>query len=1435
MAPKRKRFGQPASTPARKRSKKHSGTHPHGEHFDQEKEYHIRSILNETATQYQIAWADDPVTGKPYSTTWEPKSNANQAAIDDWERQKAERREKARNSSTASAPTSGPASKKKRGRGHRRKIAESSPEASSYRPSELIEDSRVEPQSLESGPEPEPEPEIGESQQTAAGDADQSAESPQPIPDPSSSRPVAREGAIVRIPDPPLSWAKGAYERVTSSRSGSSTPEGPARAAAVTSPTLQPRTEVLQSSGSDLVHRASSAALDTGLDGILLEPAQGPAGAAAVTSSAPQPSTKVLQGSGSNSVHRASSAVPNTGSDGIPPKPAKGPAETTAVTSSAPQPSTEIIQGSGSNSVHRASSAVPNTGLDGVPPKSANEPSDQSLSQFIPDSQSQQDISGLTNLSQSAGQVQEGAGAQEDDQEPLSTQEVRDPATVEGPIDPNRQTQTEAGAQRDRRPSVSENQQDEPGTQLDDEEVAVESQEGSQPDPKPFEQPVAISSPALSQVQAAKEPECSDVIHEPTSDKSAQLDQDLAEPQNTVITSSSEDHSGQSSRSISPIPSKTPPRTADFEPPPAGQPPLPSSRANGATPVRPASVHQPTSSVETSSFPFQTQLPLDVQNVETAGLGYSSRAKAAIRPHLPPAASRDSAASSRSPSSSPFPSLPSRPLGTLGESAPQPFGTFSPSVSSEKSTMDSSSKRERVSFAAELKAKRDQRRATSRRSCTPNPSINMEQPASALPLEIRSDVAASQVAAQASRPGSPLAVFDNTRSPSMVPAVEPSPVITKEAMNTSERYETTPQAQLPRQNGVRSEHEATKLPRKAVENSEEARAFTVPVAPSLLQRDQYKENIYYESDLIEGFLEERHPSPELIAEADKFLDRLQDIAMHPDLINPETLSQTAEPERQAKWDVKCSAKFHFLDELINRLQRRAKNTHIAVVAKGQRLPSMVENFLNGTHVPNRRVSKELVENFHGTKGVRVSVVDLNSSLGAESLQSVDLVIALDASIDAKDPRIRTLRRQKTVEGVGDAWSILLTLVMPKTVEHMKLCLHKNLPASVATRMLMKAIKELKYESGRLEGTQASVKDAAAIIADYLDDEDAAEWPLAELSQLEELDSQTETDIDPSASHETGTSRASKRLLEEMDVDADDTAKRTRQFSPKVQDMELTHVSDSLEKNTSVVAADHPAYQSSSVCSTEQQLRDLLQNAQHRLDEHVKALEDLQYRYEDQRKKLVEVTRERDSANNTAQLAVQRMTGSDANNTTLRAERTQLKEALAEANKRLLEHSVPERAEFEQLRALMEQVKMDKDKAEKRMEATQKELEWTRSMYQDTSSRAIELANQNRDLDNRLAVALNKAQGEAARAREISVQGHNQALGRENSQLRLMLQNRDAALKFKDEEIARLKDSGRGRMGTMPPRSPRMGSSRGSRAASPDVAAKKVLHPLRQSG
>lgn len=65
--------------------------HPHGQ-FDEEQEFKIRAIVEETATHYRIEWEDDEETGQKFPSTWEPKGHANRLAVEDWEATKRRKR-----------------------------------------------------------------------------------------------------------------------------------------------------------------------------------------------------------------------------------------------------------------------------------------------------------------------------------------------------------------------------------------------------------------------------------------------------------------------------------------------------------------------------------------------------------------------------------------------------------------------------------------------------------------------------------------------------------------------------------------------------------------------------------------------------------------------------------------------------------------------------------------------------------------------------------------------------------------------------------------------------------------------------------------------------------------------------------------------------------------------------------------------------------------------------------------------------------------------------------------------------------------------------------------------------------------------------------------------------------------------------------------------
>jgi len=183
--------------------------------------------------------------------------------------------------------------------------------------------------------------------------------------------------------------------------------------------------------------------------------------------------------------------------------------------------------------------------------------------------------------------------------------------------------------------------------------------------------------------------------------------------------------------------------------------------------------------------------------------------------------------------------------------------------------------------------------------------------------------------------------------------------------------------------------------------------------------------------------------------------------------------------------------------------------------------------------------------------------------------------------------------------------------------------------------------------------------------------------------------------------------------------------------------------------------------------------------------------------------------------------------------------------------RLLDHTVPERAEIERIRSEADQARSEKEQVEKRLERLNQEHEYLRSIYQTASQSAQNLSSRTTDLENALAIAQNKATSAQARLRSLGYDAQTSLLRDENKKLKALLKDRETAIKFRDEDLARLKEAHRGRMGTRGtsvPRSPRVGSpmkmavdgglkGRGSRQGSPaagELRKGALLHSLRQS-
>ncbi|RMY05289.1 hypothetical protein D0868_06489 [Hortaea werneckii] len=861
-----------------------------------------------------------------------------------------------------------------------------------------------------------------------------------------------------------------------------------------------------------------------------------------------------------------------------------------------------------------------------------------------------------------------------------------------------------------------------------------------------------------------------------------------------------------------------------------------------------------------SSLPFQTQVARptssgslsDSQNIKGQAQRFSSSAFAER------ASSQPARASSPFETSSPIASVPPFTSGTIGDSAPPQPVTISSGRAMDSSQASQRSVGDTSQLAAKLKLIQQQGKAKREgKAPTSVPSqavVNQQEPAQLTQASPESP------AGPPSQPpkivSSLLEIEQNRRSPSQVPAKEPIPNITQEEMNTSERYETlVPQAResvAEDQRRPASGAGSASLSRQQTTSQEDGgpRSYVVPVALLGHQRDQYPQTLWWGRGLVERFLAASSPSTEDINEAEHLLERLRRILVHPDLDNVDTLTQyDVEPRQDAQWAIDCSAKFRLLKILLDGI--RDQTLHIAIVTQSERLLQILATFLTGINVPHRflhDITGSNISNDH--EGLMVTLVAVGGEGGLGQPSPADMVMTLEPSISDDNSTVAAFAPNAGHE------SIFITLVVPGSMEHIDMSVSSTLASPLRLRALISGAWEYRNEAGRLAEGDLTPDTVGSLIAQYISaEEEQRQWPLVSLEPLPDLDSQTESDLQ----HTSEDAHAgNKRSLIVDDFTTEKNGKKARHDQPQTsempvtinpQDIEITYVSDSVGRSDQALTSSDPTSQPALLTDTERRLHRMLKEVQDRLMEMEQNMSELQFRHEEQRAQLVEVTAARDGAIVTAERAVNKMRELNETVSTLKQDRTALNSRLEDANVRLQNHSVPELGELEKVRLQAEHARAEKEQLEKRLKSAQEENEYSRAGYQTASQSAQSLSSQNTELENQVLMLQKTATGEQAKLRDMGYDAHSKSLQEENRKLKAMLKDRETVMKFKDEEIARLKEANRGRMstrGSSVPRSPRIGSPAkmdgvrggGSRQASPAASELRNksghLHPLRNS-
>lgn len=225
-----------------------------------------------------------------------------------------------------------------------------------------------------------------------------------------------------------------------------------------------------------------------------------------------------------------------------------------------------------------------------------------------------------------------------------------------------------------------------------------------------------------------------------------------------------------------------------------------------------------------------------------------------------------------------------------------------------------------------------------------------------------------------------------------------------------------------------------------------------------------------------------------------------------------------------------------------------------------------------------------------------------------------------------------------------------------------------------------------------------------------------------------------------------------------------------------------------------------------------------------LRDHVKALGELQSRYERRSATVNELRRENVNLKAAAAIAIRKQEAQAVETSELREERARLQEQLKAARLALAESSVPEIAETENAKAAVRTLSQEKAGLENKVQALTNDFEFTRQQYQLASTAAAASAIRVSDLDAEVALLRQKSSGVALRLREQNRHDETEAHKQRVVYLETTLKEMNDLLKKKEEELRDLR-RGRGmggntRAGSQQPRSPRGAGVVGSRASSP---------------
>lgn len=536
----------------------------------------------------------------------------------------------------------------------------------------------------------------------------------------------------------------------------------------------------------------------------------------------------------------------------------------------------------------------------------------------------------------------------------------------------------------------------------------------------------------------------------------------------------------------------------------------------------------------------------------------------------------------------------------------------------------------------------------------------------------------------------------------------------------------------------------------------------------------------------------------------ELIGRLHDTTTHIDLGLPGIPTQyTIASQEHAAYAEYAGSKFVFLGDLIEYFKRR--ECTIVIMAKSGATQDLLEEYLVMKKVKVRRHERAYHSQQDPLSQMTDPTIEIVSTRPADIVtidSNPDLIIAFDASFDALDPQVKSLRAQST-ETVP-----IIHLLVTNSSEHVERCLPVSMPSPIRLRLLVRATYQAQMNLGgnptiihkpsdEIEGRPMDLGDIsravrkspnrklemiAAVVANATLSEDfAANWTLPSMPELvlEELDESPSTESTVSTT--PGRSRA--RSQTPLSRGANQTRNRSRTpFSragtPSARKRQLETDPAELAAKRQRTTPNNETAESHEVevmLSREQELQRMIDSlkvdlanekharetaeqarlaAEMKASEWQSALAALQRRYEKRTAKSHQQQKANKSLASTVEITKQRSEKLTAENANVRQQILQQKKELESARSDLKAVGGDIAAlEFarEEARSAVKKV----SSLEKSLESTKRDFDFVRSQYQDASNRAAELGSQVLEFEAQVKTLSEQAGDERRRLKEIN--------------------------------------------------------------------------------